>query len=80
MGYWITAGTFITAIPLFTYAYLKGYKESFGGMMNVIFIFGFASLIIGGFSGMLIQRLFTKQPTDPDRYRQRKNPFRDTLI
>ncbi|CAI2167682.1 18445_t:CDS:2 [Funneliformis geosporum] len=77
MGYWIIAGTTLATIPLFTYAYLKA---GFGSMLNAIFVFGFVSLLLGGFLGMIIQRLFTKQPKLPDRYRQRKNPYRDTLI
>ena len=80
MGYWIVAGTILAAIPLFTYTHLQDYKTKFGGIGNVILIFGGASLILGGFLGMIIQRLFTKQPKEPDRYRQRKNPYRDTLI
>lgn len=81
MGGWALAGFITCAIPAFAYA-CRGEHigHKWGGFLNILIIVGGGSLLAGGLGGMTVYRLFNPLPATPDRYRTRKNPFRDTLI
>ena len=60
--------------------FFVGKGEENTSLLGGILLWGFVSYCLGAFLGGMIWRLKRGKKPEPDRYKKRKNPYRDTLI